>query len=352
VASYPDTKNKEALPLVSQEKRLEKLAKRYSGIEFESTFQNQLAVVLLSKCQNLPTEVGESMRKYAGKVTASDLAWDSKLSRYGTYFQQDLFFISLAWEMRLGDPQRVQRSMEAFQTKLKPQGNRNFYDSMWHRAVDALRDPLDARVKNAANGELSALLPTLRIIGNPHHPGRHTVEKTVPAIVLTAHVCAGEAESYRNWLKELKTERGASKQEFNPFPQTSLADCWQRLAATVKTQDKLQSDRARLDLIVEFWELANESGFEMGTRDFRSGYLEDLSKSGLSAIIKAKLATPAEIVEIGPALAKIESVNGVIWRQIAFQHMALKQFDKAADCLKATIEDCPRLAKLKRPSKR
>lgn len=63
---------------------------------------------------------------------------------------------------------------------------------------------------------------------------------------------------------------------------------------------------------------------------------------GLDAIEDAGLLSSEELLDFAPELARVDSVNGEIWRQIGHRHMAKQQWAAAAANLKRAVGNATR----------
>jgi len=102
--------------------------------------------------------------------------------------------------------------------------------------------------------------------------------------------------------------------------------------------------KSRMNVVSSSWTLAKKLKFVFGPKDFRNGtqeiskYSRD-SKFGIELVAHLGLLTDEQLLELGPELAKIHSVNGEIWRQVAKRQFAAGKFELAAESFRKALED-------------
>ena len=343
VGALPDTKIKDQMPAVSQQERLATLAKRYASIKFESKFWNRLALLELAKCDNLPEEVVEALRQTMGELKPHNLWSENGSNDYS--FNRDLFSAGLTLEMKLNNEGAVDKRLSELMAT-KPEDDDWSFRSMMRGVVAGLSKPLKAKLESGSPEDLRKLLPIMRKVG---HPDFGSYGGQTPGVNLLAHISADRTKDYRDWIEVLKKEHEENSDDDDDDEDeefglgSDLDDLWPQVAKLVEKREELKSDEARIQLVRQVWELAALAGFDVGSGHFQSGIKESCrncrkSKMGLDAIKKAKLLSSEEILEIGADLAKQQPVDGEIWRQLAHEHMAVQQFDKTAEYMKAAID--------------
>ncbi len=350
IASLPDSKNKKKLPSQSLDQRLETLAETFNSTEFKSNMQRKLAVVLLARGKTTPDFIAAELKKIASELEPRNLYDENRNSEFK--FNRALYAADLTQDLRRGNSELVIKRLDELNS-IKPEDNAWSFERMMKEIVDSLGGPLQEQLEIASTDEAETLLPIFRKFG---HPDYAEYGSEIPSLNLIAHVSTGQTAAYRQWIAELEKEHLANRDQeesddddeedsFEPFSNTDVDDQWEIISNKLDLLNESTSAEKRLQQIHQIWELASISGFGVGSGHFQSGIKESCSGCrdgimGLDAIKEAKLISSEEIANFGPTLAKTQSVNGEIWRQVAHEQIKLKQFEQAEVSLKAAVDAC------------
>ena len=101
----------------------------------------------------------------------------------------------------------------------------------------------------------------------------------------------------------------------------------------------LDDSTSRKNLVWSVSSLAKDYDYGFGSDKFLNGKANgNGTKYGLDYVAQLKLLTDEQLLELGPELAEIHSVNGEIWRQIAKRQFAAGKLKLAAESFGKALE--------------
>ena len=114
-----------------------------------------------------------------------------------------------------------------------------------------------------------------------------------------------------------------------------------RLVSEMAKKRGIIDPNRRIKLVTDTWRTIKQSQLYIATGNFKNGverFSQKNPRGGIELIAHLKLLTDEQILEVGPTLAEIDSVNGEIWRQIATRQLAADQIEQACESFRKALE--------------
>ena len=198
-------------------------------------------------------------------------------------------------------------------------------------------DSFDRFLRDQTPEQIEKILPALRSLNSPSYK-----QPLNPDTAQLAHLIAGRPDELVKYLKE----RDAYAKANGTSSPTRVVEMNRFLVDQNKHFKKIAitSDKAKTNLITSAWRLGTEQGFKFGTNQFVNGTRDPSrdrhdNKYGIEWLAGLGNFSAQEILELGPTLAEINSVNGEIWLQLARRQAKAGQNSEAAESFKKSIED-------------
>ena len=129
--------------------------------------------------------------------------------------------------------------------------------------------------------------------------------------------------------------------DLSKFGDTSTSHSFLQLISNMATKRGIKEPGQRVKLVTDTWRVIKQSQLYVASKNFQNG-IQRLSKNnrnyGIERIVELKLLTDEQILEVGPTLAEINSVNGEIWRQVATRQLAADQIEQACESFRKALE--------------
>ena len=107
--------------------------------------------------------------------------------------------------------------------------------------------------------------------------------------------------------------------------------------------EKQMKNEERAKLVQDIWSLGGKGNFSIGSGHYQDGVQESCSgcrksKFGIEQLVELKLLSDEQVLEVGPALAESNSVNGEVWRQVAKRQFAAEKYEEASESFRKALE--------------
>ena len=332
LASVSDPEDQSKVIGKGRNHRLSELAIRYPQAKFSSKTQNLLTLILLSRSVDSAEYVAEPLEKLAAKLTLRDM-WVRNSSPIVNNVQVVAAHIDL--QVRLGNFQPLTEILQEIKSlEIDILGYRRA------QLISKAAESIENMISESTTEQIVEMLPVIREVFDPQLGLRIGNE-----VNLFAHLLAGKVDAFVEQAKEFNKDIAEDDYDRLNIDPDRL---WPILVKHLEITDQMQSDDRRLEIVTEVWKISCRVGLNCGSGHFQEGIQESCSgcrasNFGLDAIKEAELLTAKQLTEHGHVLAELGSVDGEIWRQLGKEHLALQQFEKAAECfqkaLNATTEE-------------
>jgi tetratricopeptide (TPR) repeat protein len=189
------------------------------------------------------------------------------------------------------------------------------------------------KLETASPEEIQEMLPLLQSLNAPT-----LTYPLCPGVNAIAHLAAGKADdliaAYNAVPSDEEDEESGSSNDMDSF-----------LEEVKKWADKskIKDSAARAKLVTDVWNIGAKCKFSIGSGHYQDGVQESCSgcsqsKFGIEQLAELKLLSDAQILEVGPTLAELNSVNGEVWRQVAKRQFEAQQFEQAAESFRKALE--------------
>ena len=316
------------------ESRLKVLAERFSSDKFKSRRNRQIALILLSKLVTKSEAIDSALTKEVEGLSLEQL-FGTKTSN----LKARIFAAFLSTQILRENFEPVQAMWEQVNKLIE---SKKPHDISWSAKanLDRLSNSADESFRKLliqlTPEQIVTILPTLRSLNQPSYQ-----RQLNPEVVQPAHFMAGGASEFAKYLKEQDEYLKANGE--TPKPRTSDMNSF--LSNLKQEYQKLEkaNGKARVNFLTSAWRFGSEQGFSFGSKEFEAGTIDPSKKNrtkyGLELLKHLRLAKNRKLLKLGPELAKIESVNGAIWLQLARRQVGDKQDANAAESFKKSIED-------------
>lgn len=333
-ASFPNSKKADTKVESKPEDRLAELSKRFPGTEFKSKRMRQLAVILLSSSPDAASAIREPLRE-----SAEDLKLEQLIESHNSDTQMKLLAAWLGVEAQLGNfepVRKIYRQVNGIDKDQKESDSNPFEDNWEVRNLlksvsTSMSTSFSKQIESSSPEVMEKLIPVLAEFNDP------SLEyKLSPELNIMAHLVAGRTdELIKVWESTPKGDEEDS---------SGGADMDDFLKQVQKFADgKEMQNEERAKLVLDVWSLGAKGNFSIGSGHYQDGVQESCSgcsknKFGIEQLAKLKLLNDEQILEIGPKLAELNSVNGEIWRQVGKRQFAAEKFEEACVSFRSALE--------------
>jgi tetratricopeptide (TPR) repeat protein len=315
--------------------RLEELSKRFSSVDFRSKRHQKQSLILLSNSSTTAAVIREPLAELA-----KDLKIEELMESDESELPKKLLASYLAVESQLGNHEplktvwwKINGVTEANAVGESPYENnwqvRQFIESISGSASAVFGEKLET----ASPEEIQEMLPLLQSLNAPT-----LTYPLCPGVNAIAHLAAGKADdliaAYNAVPSDEEDEESGSSNDMDSF-----------LEEVKKWADKskIKDSAARAKLVTDVWNIGAKCKFSIGSGHYQDGVQESCSgcsqsKFGIEQLAELKLLSDAQILEVGPTLAELNSVNGEVWRQVAKRQFEAQQFEQAAESFRKALE--------------
>ncbi|MDB2686713.1 tetratricopeptide repeat protein [Mariniblastus sp.] len=319
--------------------RLEVLADRFASVEFQSKRERALSLMLLAKSYVKPEVID-------GPLTdeVQDLSIESLLNGKSTFngsnegFNAKLLGSYLSTQVQLQKFEPVQAKWKEINDSLELENSSSLSRQARYALDDVAGQTSDSfyrLLQDKSPDEIAQLLPVLYDLNKPAYLVQLNPNTTQLAVLM-----AGQPDELSKFFEREDAYR--KEKNRNPETRTSIIRKFIENLDIHFRRIKPTNPESRLNFASSAWEFGKSQNFNFGVKAFKAGELgpnHGDTKFGIEQFAKLKTYTDEELLEIGPALAEIYSVNGEIWVQTARRQAKAKQYAKAAESYRKSIED-------------
>ena len=315
------------------ESRLTALADRFASVDFKSKRDRQLSLMLLSASHVKPEVIDRPLTKEVENLSIESLFVDPnsdlKARLLGSYFSTQIQL----------------QNFEAIQTKWKEVNQvfvANYAQNLpWEareafgNLIELARKSFDRLLHDKTPEQIGKILPALRDLNSPAYQHQLT-----PSTAQLAHLMAGQPEELAKFFQ--KEDAYRKKQGGSPVYRTSSMRGFINELNTQFVEIEPANPATRLNFVVNAWKFGKLQNFSFGTKAFKTGSVgpnHGKTKYGIEQFAELGTLTDEELLEAGPAMAEIYSVNGEIWAQLARRQAKAGQYAKAAESFRKSLED-------------
>ena len=338
--------------------RLATLASQFSSEKFDSESECHSALVILLKSSSDSEALAETLAKQVKNLSMETMLADPKFNAevLGGYF---------ATQIQLQNFELVQAKWKKINRIIATEYLDN-YDLQTKVALDVMsqfaRDSFYKYLKEQTPQQIVELLPVLRDLNNPAYPAPLNLQTAQ-----LAHLMAGRPSELAEFMQQ-KRVRILSEPEL-PNNVVSSTNSKQQLSSPNLPQlirelniplSRINpfSRKARINFAFNAWKFAKSQGYGFvapvvegqqlpGSQynvQVEKGKIEVLfhgygQNDGLDQLVEQRILNPKEVLELGPKLAKIDSVNGEVWLQLARSQVKAGENQKAVESFRKSIEE-------------
>ena len=314
--------------------RLSVLADRFPSITFQSKRDRQMSLMLLASSYAKSNVIDQPL---ADEI--KNLSMDSLLSDDDSDFQAKLVGAYLSTQIQLKNFEPVQAKWKEINHVLETNYLDNFPIEA-REAVDEIAklscDSFYQLLSDQSPTEIAKFLPAMRELNNPAY-----LVPLNPNTTELAFLMAGRPKELAKYLKEQDAHVKANS-VITATRTSRMHEFIENLNVQFERIDPALS--ARANFVTNAWRFGHAEGFSFGTKSFKNGTLDPNRKGsrneyGIEQLAQLKILSDEQILELGPQLAEIDSVNGAIWLQLARRQVKAGQDDQAIDSYKKSIDD-------------
>ena len=315
------------------ESRLIALGNRFSSIKFEVELNRKLALILIAKSYPKSDDIAQALTEEVKSLPTKSLMEHSDLSLNAKLLGA---YLAIQVQHKNFEPMKSRwfEINQIFETQYAD-GN-----VPWHRkaAVDDLATitflSFCKLLRDRTPEQIGELLPVLRDLNQPSYQ-----IPLSPNTVELAHLMAGRPDELATYLSNK-----------NAYPKSNSVEPTKRTANVNELVAKLSASFAQIKPTVpatrarfatSVWRFGKSQGLGFGSQAFETGTLDpdkSKTKQGIEQFANLGMLTDEEILEVGPELAEINSVNGEIWLQLARRQAKAGQNSAAAESFQKSIE--------------
>ena len=315
------------------ESRMSALAEQFSSIKFKSKRERQLSLILLSMSNANPELIDLPLTE-----ETKDISLESIFTSTNPELKVRLLGSYNSTQIQLQNFEPVQASWKEFNRLLATDysgtlswGNRKTVKDLalitYSSFFRLLRDRTPEQV--------AELLPVLRDFNNPSYS-----QPLNPLTFQMAFLMAGridELATFRKEQDEYFKENGGTQ----PLRTSSMNEFIAQLNVQY-ARTKPTNPAVRANFAANVWRFGKQQKYNFGTKAFKSGSLGPYhgeTRYGIEQFAQLGMLTEKEILEVGPSLAEIFSVNGEIWVQLGRRQFKAGQYEKAAESYRKSLND-------------
>ncbi|MDB2685768.1 tetratricopeptide repeat protein [Mariniblastus sp.] len=332
-SSMPNVKGDDAIKTTS-ESRLKDLAERFSVDVMTSQRKRQVAIVFLAESFPKSKELNQALKK-----EIEDLSIESLFSgKDQSDLRARLLGVYLATQIQREDFESVDVIWEQIDDVLATMNT----DNPFWKVEDSFRkigkmtdESLYQLIRDQTPEQLAKILPMLRKLNQPSY--QRPLNMVVAEVV---HLMAGRVDDLAKFRQEhadyLKAndKKAIETPSINKFLDTLYVHC---------RKIKTTNPEAAENFIVGAWQYGSDQGFSFGSKKFVAGTIDpgksSGTKFGLERLRQIGVGQKKKMMKYGPELARINSVNGGIWLQLARIQVSAGKDSDAAESFKKSIED-------------
>ena len=327
LASLPDPSDAAHQATSTREQRLSALVLRVPNISFKSRFHRELFISKLLDFGVDASMLDEVLAETAGRIRWAQClycqpqAWGHACIR--------LLVRNAVRGMRQRDLSALRDVLDQFEELPDVNLNKFSYHSSLKYLIKCLvqQSPkLFRDIEPALFEPFLAELVRLRALdlgGN---------DRLLDPVVAVAVCRSRDAESARQFARELM-----DGDEHLIRRATNVECLWPIVASLPECAPEADLTQ-RLAMVRSIWQVAHEMRFtsrliQADSTGYAASAERDEVAGGFDALEKVGLLDAAEILEFGPELARVYSVEGAMWRQLGFRLAAAGDWARAAEAL-------------------
>ena len=331
----------------TRQSRLTALANRFSNIKFEVERNRQLALILVSNSYSKSNELDAALTN-----EIKGLSVDTLFENPDSAFRAKLLGAYLSMQIQL-------ENFDLVESKWK-EINRRFdinYSSdniPWPAKIAAEELATTTFLSickllhDRTPGQMVDLLPVLRNLNQASYPITLS-----PKTTELAHLMAGRPDELAKYWKEQDADVQANSDASatNSDASATNSDAVARVSSVNELIARLAINFKRIEptdpvarsnFVVSAWQFGQSHELSFGSDTLKTGMLEPDGvgpKFGIEQFAQLGILTNKEILEVGPKLAKINSINGEIWLQLARRQAKAGENSEAAESYRKSIDD-------------
>ncbi len=336
VSVLRDTDDETKRPVIGRAERLANLAGQFPDLSFSSRDERLLALLLLSLNKDLSPRILAAITEAAGNLRPFDI-WQHTSDNELFSRNRRLLVTSVVIQLQRGECDGFD-AMLADMDKL----DEDYYakEYLSDHVTELLSTELAARMEQIDADTLVSMTPKLLQLKSDNS---HATE--LRGLLQLWYLIQDREKEFNQIIKSVKPSRGQGLFGSRTSLELDIDDLWE-IALRMKPELLNQGPEERIKLVQSIWRLT-KSGAEVGTAHFQNGVKEScescrVAKFGLDAIEATKLLSAEELMVVGPELARIDSIDGEIWRQIGHRQMQLEQWEAAEGSLQRAISESRR----------
>ena len=324
--------------------RLEVLADRFASVEFQSKRDCALSLMLLAKSYVKPQVIYGPLSDEVEDLSIESLfIEESPFREIDQEFNAKLVGFYLSNQVQLQKFELVQSKWKAINEFLENELSNSLSwqarsSSQARSAIDDIAGQISGSfnrlLRDKSPDEIAQLLPVLRDLNKPSY-----FVQLNPNTVQLALLMAGQPDELTKYFEQVDAYQKQLYESSNTRT-TVMEEFIDNLGVQFRSIKPTNSE-SRMNFASSAWEFGKSQEFFFRLA-FASETLKpnhDKTNYGFEQFAKLGALTDAEILKVGPVMAKIHSVNGHVWAQLARRQAEAKQYAKAAESYRKSIED-------------